>query len=158
MFKIKFSHIHAFVFLMFCVMGISVGYGDDPMTIVTTGGSMTRGYSYWGDFQGSCDAAGLNSNVVMLATSGLNSSQYVGETLNSNDTELRDYAGEVLAADPDVICFMLGTNDTYSDAIATLAKQYDRSSQWVQKYMGQSNDLLIIHENLKTRKLNESSQ
>lgn len=48
-------------------------------------------------------------------------------------------------------------HDTYSDAIATLAKQYDRSSQWVQKYMGQTNDLLKIHENLKTRKSNEAS-
>jgi len=49
-------------------------------------------------------------------------------------------------------------HNTYSDAIAALAKQYSRPPQWVQKYMGQSNDLLIIHENLKTRKLNESSQ
>lgn len=48
-------------------------------------------------------------------------------------------------------------HNTYLDAIAALAKQYDRSSQWVQKYMGQTNDLLKIHENLKTRKSNESS-
>ena len=49
-------------------------------------------------------------------------------------------------------------HNTYSDAIAALAKQYGRSSQWVQKYMGQTNDLLRIHENLKTRKSNESSE
>ena len=49
-------------------------------------------------------------------------------------------------------------HNTYADAIAALAKQYDRPSQWVQKYMGQTNDLLKIHENLKTRKANEGSQ
>lgn len=49
-------------------------------------------------------------------------------------------------------------HNTYSDAITALAKQYDRSSQWVQKYMGQTNDLISIHENLKTRKSNEASQ
>jgi hypothetical protein len=49
-------------------------------------------------------------------------------------------------------------HNTYSDAIAALAKQYGRSSQWVQKYMGQTNDLLRIHENLKTRKSNEASE
>ena len=49
-------------------------------------------------------------------------------------------------------------HNTYSEAIAALAKQYDRTSQWVQKYMGKTNDLLKIHENLKTRKSNEASQ
>jgi hypothetical protein len=49
-------------------------------------------------------------------------------------------------------------HNTFSNAITALAKQYDRPSQWVQKYMGQTNDLLKIHENLKTRKLNEASE
>lgn len=49
-------------------------------------------------------------------------------------------------------------HNTFLDAIAALAEQYDRTPQWVQKYMGQTNDLHIIHENLATRKANESSQ
>ena len=37
---------------------------------------------------------------------------------------------------------------SYQEAIKTLAKEYGKSSQWVQKHMGNSNDLNQIHENL----------
>jgi hypothetical protein len=37
---------------------------------------------------------------------------------------------------------------SYQEAIKTLAQEYGKSSQWVQKHMGNSNDLNQIHENL----------
>jgi hypothetical protein len=40
------------------------------------------------------------------------------------------------------------------EAIATLAKQYDRPPEWIQHHMGETNDLSEIHQNLSTGKLN----
>jgi hypothetical protein len=37
----------------------------------------------------------------------------------------------------------------YKDAIQALAVEYGQSPQWVQKNMGESNDLVEIHQNLK---------
>ena len=37
----------------------------------------------------------------------------------------------------------------YNEAIQTLAEKYGQSSQWVQENMGKSNDLNVIHQNLK---------
>ena len=47
---------------------------------------------------------------------------------------------------------------SYKDAIATLARQYDRSPEWIQHHMGESNDLYEIHQNLKESKLNAPSE
>lgn len=38
---------------------------------------------------------------------------------------------------------------SYNEAIRTLAAEYDRSPQWVQGNMGDSNDLNVIHQNLR---------
>lgn len=46
---------------------------------------------------------------------------------------------------------------TFEEAIAALSAQYDRSQQWVQQYMGSSNSLNEIHQNLKNQKLSETS-
>jgi hypothetical protein len=43
---------------------------------------------------------------------------------------------------------------SFKEAIATLAKQYDRSPEWIQHHMGETNDLSEIHQNLSTGKLN----
>ena len=49
-------------------------------------------------------------------------------------------------------------HNTFQEAISELAKQYDRSPQWVQTYMGETNSLNEIHQNLSYHKLKESSQ
>lgn len=111
------------ILMVFCLVGVHAVYSDDPLQIVTTGDSLTNGYSPY--LSTSCGNLGLDVSIVKVANGGLTSSQYVGETLNSHDTELRDYAGDVLAADPDVICFMLGTNDVYHNSnAATKFEEY----------------------------------
>ena len=42
----------------------------------------------------------------------------------------------------------------FDEAIAALAKQYDRPPQWIKHHMGETNDLNEIHQNLKRSKLN----
>ena len=49
-------------------------------------------------------------------------------------------------------------HNTFQEAIAAMAKQYERTSQWVQQYMGTSNNLSKIHQNLAKQKEIESSQ
>ena len=46
---------------------------------------------------------------------------------------------------------------TLKQAIAALSAEYDRSAQWVQQHMGESNNLSEIHQNLKKQKLSEAS-
>ena len=46
---------------------------------------------------------------------------------------------------------------TFNQAISALAQKYERSQQWVQQYMGNSNNLNEIHQNLANRKLSETS-
>ena len=43
---------------------------------------------------------------------------------------------------------------SFKEAIATLAKQYDRPPDWIQHHMGETNDLSEIHQNLSKGKLN----
>ena len=43
---------------------------------------------------------------------------------------------------------------SFEEAIATLAKQYDRPPEWIQDHMGDTNDLYQIHQNLKESKSN----
>ncbi len=43
---------------------------------------------------------------------------------------------------------------SFKEAIASLAKQYDRSPEWIQHHMGETNDLSEIHQNLSMGKLN----
>jgi hypothetical protein len=43
--------------------------------------------------------------------------------------------------------------DTFKEALAALAKQYDRSPDWIQHHMGDTNDLDQIHRNLSNNKL-----
>jgi hypothetical protein len=43
---------------------------------------------------------------------------------------------------------------SFKEAIAALAKQYDRSLEWIQHHMGDTNDLYKIHQNLSRGKLN----
>jgi hypothetical protein len=43
---------------------------------------------------------------------------------------------------------------SFKEAIAALSKKYDRSPEWIQQHMGDSNDLYEIHQNLSSAKLN----
>ena len=43
---------------------------------------------------------------------------------------------------------------TFKEAVAALARQYDRSPDWIQHHMGDTNSLDEIHLNLSNRKLN----
>ncbi len=46
---------------------------------------------------------------------------------------------------------------TFEEAVNALSTEYGRSQQWVQQYMGESNNLDEIHQNLRNQKLSESS-
>ncbi len=46
---------------------------------------------------------------------------------------------------------------TLKEAISALSAQYERSAQWVQQHMGESNNLSEIHHNLKNQKESETS-
>ena len=49
-------------------------------------------------------------------------------------------------------------HDSLNEALEALAQEYDRSVQWVQTYIGETNDLDEIHQNLKSRKHVEAAQ
>jgi hypothetical protein len=49
-------------------------------------------------------------------------------------------------------------HNTFKEAISALARQYDRSPEWIKKHMGKTNDLNEIHQNLANSKLTESTQ
>ena len=46
---------------------------------------------------------------------------------------------------------------TFQEAVGALSAEYDRSQQWVQQHMGESNSLNEIRQNLNNQKLSESS-
>jgi hypothetical protein len=46
----------------------------------------------------------------------------------------------------------------YREAIQTLAKKYERSPEWIQAHMGDSNDLFQIHQNLANPNLNPEKE
>jgi hypothetical protein len=47
---------------------------------------------------------------------------------------------------------------TYKEAISALAATYERTPEWVQQNMGESNNLKEIHQKLKTKKSSETPQ
>ena len=51
----------------------------------------------------------------------------------------------------------MAKHKTFKEAVNALSAQYGRSNQWVQQYMGKSNNLDEIHQNLQNQKLSESS-
>ena len=46
---------------------------------------------------------------------------------------------------------------SYKEAIQVLAKKYQRSPEWIQTHMGDSNDLMQIHQNLASPVLNREA-
>ena len=49
-------------------------------------------------------------------------------------------------------------HNTFQEALAALAKQYERTSDWVKSHMGETNDLNQIHQNLLRQQQAENSQ
>ena len=49
-------------------------------------------------------------------------------------------------------------HNTFNEAITAMAKEYDRTPQWVQQYMGTTNNLSEIRQNLTNQKQIETSQ
>jgi hypothetical protein len=49
-------------------------------------------------------------------------------------------------------------HNTFQEAIAVLAEKYERSTEWVQQHIGNTNNLNEVHQNLANNKLAESSQ
>jgi hypothetical protein len=46
----------------------------------------------------------------------------------------------------------------FNEAINVLARKYERTPEWIRQYMGQTNDLAEIHQNLQTRIKAETSE
>jgi hypothetical protein len=51
-----------------------------------------------------------------------------------------------------------GRHDTFSQAVAALAKEYERPTDWVKRHMGDVNDLDAIRQNLADRQQQEDAQ
>ena len=51
-----------------------------------------------------------------------------------------------------------GRHDTFSQAVAALAREYERPTDWVKRHMGDVNDLDAIRQNLADRKQQEDAQ
>jgi hypothetical protein len=47
---------------------------------------------------------------------------------------------------------------SFNEAINVLAQKYERTPEWIKQYMGQTNDLAEIHQNLQTRIMAETSE
>ena len=84
----------------------------DALRVVATGDSNTNGYAP-SRLQAAFNAEGPAAAVFCVASGGCASDRYVGEALDPDTGTFRDFAAEVVALDPDVIIFMLGTNDAH---------------------------------------------
>ena len=51
-----------------------------------------------------------------------------------------------------------GKHKTFHEAVAALAKKYERSADWVKSHMGETNDIAVMHQNLRRQKQQENSQ
>ena len=81
------------------------------LRVVTTGDSHTNAYS--NRLQAVFNSLGDNAVVSKVASGGCHAERYAGHEIDPTTGTIRDYAAEVLALDPDVIVFMLGTNDAF---------------------------------------------
>ena len=98
--------------LLFMVGMLPLADASAEFKIVATGDSLTNGYSP----VRLTDALAENeipNETVTVASGGCNSARYVGRTIDPHVGKYRDFAAETLTHDPDVIIFLLGTNDAY---------------------------------------------
>ena len=86
-----------------------------------------------------------NLNAPMAAPE--NTEEKVPETLFYNPRRPQKYWTSISSK-----------HNTFKEAIAAMAKEYERTPQWVQQYMGTTNNLSEIHQNLANQKEIETSQ
>ena len=95
----------SFMIILSCVTALG-----NTTRVVATGDSITGGYSPV-FLQQSLDESGFDAEVFNVASGGCNADRYVGNTIDPRTLTFVDYGQEVISLDPDVIIFMLGTND-----------------------------------------------
>lgn len=96
--------------VLVCVLflaGASGPVSAQSLRVVTAGDSLTNGYTDL--IEASFAAAGVDVEVTNVAFGGMTSEMFVGRAPWQGRTV--NHVNEVLAADPDVILFMLGSND-----------------------------------------------
>ncbi len=105
-------------FLCFFVLLLSSTATAASLNIVATGDSITFSYFLYFPQQFAGTPLAQNNSLAFqeAAAGGLNSTSYVG-TINGVPTS-HNYAQEVIDDQPDVVLFMLGTNDACDDTIA----------------------------------------
>jgi lysophospholipase L1-like esterase len=119
------------VLLMILFFAICGAAQADPLRVVTTGDSQTC--CYWSSLPVALGNLGVNAvvpdpvygdaNAICTARGGLNSSRFAGITGYDPEATI-DYSSNVLAADPDVVLFMLGINDMAWDNVETRFVDY----------------------------------
>lgn len=109
-----------FIFLGICSLCISAVFFISPalatsqIKVVATGDSITNTYQYYypiTDAKNYFADTGYDVSFQTIAMPGINSQQYAGHI--PWDSTPHDYAQDVADAHPDIILFMLGTNDVF---------------------------------------------
>jgi lysophospholipase L1-like esterase len=108
-------------FLFFTIHGT---VSAEPIRVITTGDSLTG--QYWSLLPWAFNNSGvsvtvpdpdwMNAGSIVTSRGGLIAKEYSGQSPHLSSEEPINYAANVLAADPDVIVFMLGTNDSLNSS------------------------------------------
>jgi len=111
----------------FIVIGLSLAAAAcciaEPLRIVTTGDSITTGYSP-DRLKAQFNLVWPDATVLSVAEGGCDSRRYLGQTPDPYTLQPRHFDQEVLAQDPDVIVLMLGTNDAFRSSDPTAFGTY----------------------------------
>ena len=95
---------------------VTPAVATSQIKVVATGDSITDTYVLYYPITDSIKYfadTGYEVQFQNISTPGLNAQQYAGRTKHPWNSGLRNYAQEVADAHPDVIIFMLGTNDVF---------------------------------------------
>lgn len=107
------------VFSLVCFLAFLASARGESPRVIATGDSLTG--QYWFYLPQAFTGIGHDATVpdpdhadvgsINTSYSGLNSIAYTGKTTYEPGGQPIDYGANVMAANPDVICFMLGIND-----------------------------------------------
>ena len=97
---------------MFCALPVLCvcAAARAEVCVVTTGDSLTVGYGLQ-RLQSAFDAAEYDATVYTVASPGCTSARFSGREWDSVTQSKHDFVDDILALDPDVVCFQLGTVD-----------------------------------------------
>lgn len=127
--------MHSSYSLCLCALAVSVCASPvlaDTVRVAATGDSQTNGYAP--RLSAALDQIGTGNSVTKIASGGATAAVYTGQTvdLNASPPQAHNFAQEALASDPDVIVFMLGTNDALRDGVdaykTSIAQVFDEFS------------------------------